>query len=196
MRSWSTRSGRSPDAASAARPEQGEPREALERVLRATWQKLDRFQALLTINTARLSPEELHRRHLPVLEHFVPLIERGQKAGDFRCDLPVTWHLAVIRASCPHGELRAAGRPNPGGRRRGRRCSRPCSPRSASRSTRADRGYRSARGSRSSGRRPFHRPMRYSLVAVGRRLGRIRCRRGGCRHSARTDRRHGLDEAT
>ncbi len=85
-------------AASAARPEDGEPREALERVLRATWQKLDGFQALLTINTGRLSPTELHRRHLPVLTHFVPLIERGQKAGDFRSDLPVTWHLAVIRA--------------------------------------------------------------------------------------------------
>jgi AcrR family transcriptional regulator len=85
-------------AASAAEPQRGEPKEALERVLRATWQKLDRFQALLTINTSRLSPEELHRRHLPVLTHFVPLIERGQTTGDFRSDLPVTWHLAVIRA--------------------------------------------------------------------------------------------------
>ena len=81
-----------------ANPGEGQPKEALARVLRATWQKLDRFQALLTINTSRLSPEELHRRHLPVLEHFVPLIERGQKSGDFRHDLPVTWHLAVIRA--------------------------------------------------------------------------------------------------
>ena len=67
-------------------------------MLRATWRKLDTFQALLAINTNRLSAEELHRRHLPVLEHFVPLIERGQKAGDFRSDLPVSWHLAVIRA--------------------------------------------------------------------------------------------------
>ncbi len=85
-------------AANDAEPQRGEAKEALERVLRATWQQLDRFQALLTINTARLSPAELHRRHLPVLEHFVPLIERGQKSGDFRRDLPVTWHLAVIRA--------------------------------------------------------------------------------------------------
>ena len=85
-------------ATSDAEPERGEPREALERVLRATWQKLDSFQALLTINTARLSPEELHRRHLPVVSLFAPLIERGQKAGVFRSDLPVSWHLAVIRA--------------------------------------------------------------------------------------------------
>jgi AcrR family transcriptional regulator len=85
-------------ATSAAEPERGEPRDALERVLRATWQKLDSFQALLAINTARLSPEELHRRHLPVVSLFAPLIERGQKAGVFRSDLPVSWHLAVIRA--------------------------------------------------------------------------------------------------
>src|SRR4029450_3968954 len=79
-------------------PQRGEPREALERVLRATWRELDRFQALLTINMTRLSPEELHRRHLPVLAQLAPLIERGQKQGVFRSDLPVAWHLAVIRA--------------------------------------------------------------------------------------------------
>jgi hypothetical protein len=27
-----------------------------------------------------------------------PLIERGQKRGVFRRDLPVVWHLAVLRA--------------------------------------------------------------------------------------------------
>jgi AcrR family transcriptional regulator len=86
------------EATRAAEPQRGEPKEALERVLRATWQELDRFQALLTINMTRLSPEELHRRHLPVLEQLAPLIERGQKQGVFRSDLPVAWHLAVIRA--------------------------------------------------------------------------------------------------
>ena len=29
---------------------------------------------------------------------LAPLIERGQKDGVFRSDLPVSWHLAVIRA--------------------------------------------------------------------------------------------------
>jgi AcrR family transcriptional regulator len=86
------------EAAKAAEPQRGEPLEALERVLLATWRELSRFHALLALNTARLSPEELHRRHLPVLEQLEPLIERGQEAGVFRSDLPVTWHLAVIRA--------------------------------------------------------------------------------------------------
>ena len=86
------------DATAAAEPTRGEPEEALERVLRATWQKLGLFHALLAINTARLSTEELHRRHLPVMTHFAPLIERGQRANVFRRDVPVTWHLAVLRA--------------------------------------------------------------------------------------------------
>ncbi|MGE5689594.1 MAG: TetR/AcrR family transcriptional regulator [Pseudomonadota bacterium] len=86
------------EATRRAEPERGEPEDALERVLRATWRELARFQALLAINTTRLSAEELHRRHLPVLEQLAPLIERGQKAGAFRRDLPVAWHLAVIRA--------------------------------------------------------------------------------------------------
>ena len=86
------------EATRGAEPTQGEPEEALERVLRATWQKLSDFQTLLAINTSRLSAKELHRRHQPVMTLFVPLIERGQKKGVFRGDLPVAWHLAMVRA--------------------------------------------------------------------------------------------------
>jgi TetR/AcrR family transcriptional regulator, mexCD-oprJ operon repressor len=81
-----------------AEPQRGDPKEALERVLRATWKELGRFHSLLAINTGRLSVEELHRRHLPMTTLLVPLIERGQKKGVFRSDLPVSWHVAVIRA--------------------------------------------------------------------------------------------------
>ena len=86
------------EATRAAEPTQGEPEEALERVLRATWHKLSDFQTLLAINTSRLSAKELHRRHQPVMTQFVPLIERGQAKGVFRSDVPVSWHLAMIRA--------------------------------------------------------------------------------------------------
>ena len=85
-------------ATKGAEPQRGEPVEALERVLRATWRQLAQFQGLLALNAARLSPKELHRRHLPVLDQLEPLIERGQRQGVFRSDLPVSWHLAVIRA--------------------------------------------------------------------------------------------------
>jgi TetR/AcrR family transcriptional regulator, mexCD-oprJ operon repressor len=86
------------EATSGAEPTEGEPEEALERVLRATWHKLSDFHTLLAINTGRLSAKELHRRHKPVMSLFVPLIERGQEKGVFRDDLPVSWHLAMIRA--------------------------------------------------------------------------------------------------
>jgi AcrR family transcriptional regulator len=86
------------EAMRGAEPQRGEPVEALERVLLATWRELARFHALLALNTARLSAEELHRRHVPMLDQLEPLIERGQKQGVFRSDLPVGWHLAVIRA--------------------------------------------------------------------------------------------------
>ena len=86
------------EATRAAEPGRGEPVEALERVLQATWRQLAQFQGLLALNTARLSPEELHRRHLPVLDQLRPLIERGRKQGVFRRDQPVSWQLAVIRA--------------------------------------------------------------------------------------------------
>jgi len=96
-------------ATSDAEPTRGEPEEALERVLRATWQKLSDFHALLAINTSRLSAKELHRRHQPVMRLFVPLIERGQKKGIFRSDLPISWHLAMIRAivHAASGEVRS-----------------------------------------------------------------------------------------
>ena len=86
------------DAMRSAEPQRGDPVEALERVLRATWWQLAQFHGLLALNTARLSAEELHRRHLPMLDQLEPLIERGQKQGSFRSDVPVVWHLAVIRA--------------------------------------------------------------------------------------------------
>ena len=90
--------GQVAEATRGAEPTRGEPEEALERVLRATWHKLSDFHALLAINTSRLSARELHRRHQPVMSLFVPLIERGQEKGAFRSDLPVSWHLAMIRA--------------------------------------------------------------------------------------------------
>jgi AcrR family transcriptional regulator len=86
------------EAMRGSEPHRGEPVEALERVLRATWRQLAQFHGLLALNTARLSAEELHRRHLPMLDQLEPLIERGQKQGVFRSDLPLDWHLAVLRA--------------------------------------------------------------------------------------------------
>jgi hypothetical protein len=86
------------DATRAAEPERGEPKEALERVLLATWQQLGQFHGVLGINISRLSTKELHRRHLPITMQFIPLLERGQAEGVFRRDVSATWLIAVVRA--------------------------------------------------------------------------------------------------
>jgi AcrR family transcriptional regulator len=81
----------------AAEPERGDPAEALRRVLTVAWRELGRFHALVEINT-RLPHAELHRRHRPVLALLGSLIERGQRAGTFRSDLPAAWHLSMLLA--------------------------------------------------------------------------------------------------
>jgi AcrR family transcriptional regulator len=43
------------EATKGAEPHRGEPAEALQRVLRATWRQLPQFHGLLALNTARLS---------------------------------------------------------------------------------------------------------------------------------------------
>jgi AcrR family transcriptional regulator len=93
----------------AAEPDRGEPAEALARLVAATWRTLGRYHALVAINTGTQTPEELHRRHGSVLGALLPLIERGQAAGDFRTDVPAAWHLAMLMALIHAGsaELRA-----------------------------------------------------------------------------------------
>lgn len=86
------------DAIRSAEPDRGEPREALERVLLATWKQLSDFHSVLAINISRLSAKELRRRHLPVTTQFIPLLERGQAEGIFRSDVSAQWLIAVLRA--------------------------------------------------------------------------------------------------
>jgi AcrR family transcriptional regulator len=92
-----------------AEPERGDPAEAITRVVAATWRTLGRYHALVDINTARHTHHELHARHDPVLGRLGPLIERGQRDGTFRSDVPAAWHLAMLLAlvHAASGELRA-----------------------------------------------------------------------------------------
>jgi TetR/AcrR family transcriptional repressor of mexCD-oprJ operon len=96
----------------AAEPQRGEPADALRRVVAAAWRALGRFHALVAINT-RLPPDELHRRHQPLLATLEPLIERGQRDGTFRPDVSATWHLAMILAlvHAASAQLRAGRQP-------------------------------------------------------------------------------------
>lgn len=81
----------------AAEPGRGDPAEALRRVVEAAWRALGRFHALVAINSSLPEPE-LRRRHESVLALLEPLIERGQREGVFRPDVPAAWHLSMILA--------------------------------------------------------------------------------------------------
>jgi AcrR family transcriptional regulator len=91
-----------------AEPDRGAPADALRRVVTGAWRALGRFHALVALNE-QLPPEELRRRHHAILATLEPLIERGQRAGTFRSDVPAGWHLSMILAlvHAASGELRA-----------------------------------------------------------------------------------------
>src|SRR5881398_2054387 len=86
------------EATRQAEPERGDAKDALERVLLATWEQLSQMHNVLQININRLSAKELHRRHLPITSQFIPLLERGQAEGVFRDDVSADWLIAVVRA--------------------------------------------------------------------------------------------------
>ena len=84
-------------AIEAAEPQRGDAAEALGRVVASAWRVLGRYHGLVAMNT-RLPPAELHARHRPVLELLLPLIERGRQDGQFRSDVPATWHISMVMA--------------------------------------------------------------------------------------------------
>ena len=100
------------EAIQAAEPARSDPAEALRRVVTAAWRALGRFHILVEVN-ARLPHADLHAMHQPVLGVLVPLIDRGQRDGIFRADVPVAWHLSMLLAliHAASGELSAGRMP-------------------------------------------------------------------------------------
>ena len=99
-------------AIETADPERGAADAALRRVVAETWRTLGRYHALIDINT-RLPHSELHDRHRSVVATLKPLIERGQREGQFRGDVPPAWHLSMLMAliHAASAELRAGRLP-------------------------------------------------------------------------------------
>ena len=96
-------------AVEAAQPDRGDADEALARVVRSTWRTLGRYHALVAINTQQHGHAELQAKHHGVLAALQPLIERGQRDGKFRADVPAAWHLSMLLAlmHAASGELHA-----------------------------------------------------------------------------------------
>ena len=93
----------------AAEPEARDPLEALDRVIDAGWQTLERSAAIARISFERLPAVRVGKLHAPISALFRRLIERGQKDGVFRSDVSSEWLaeccIAIFHVAA--GEVRA-----------------------------------------------------------------------------------------
>lgn len=73
----------------------GDPVAALERLIDSSWMLVDRSRALLTAAQKELPPARIRELHEKAEARVRGLLERGQRDGAFRTDLPVGWLLAT-----------------------------------------------------------------------------------------------------
>jgi TetR/AcrR family transcriptional regulator, mexCD-oprJ operon repressor len=89
----------------------GDPRDALARLVAASWLIVHQFRNILLAAQRELPAERIRGVHDPILRRVQSLIGRGQRAGAFRTDLPGAW-LVTTAFSLMHAaaEDAAAGR--------------------------------------------------------------------------------------
>lgn len=87
----------------------GDPRDALGRLLEATWGLTHRYGAIVVAATQALPPEDFRRAHDEPAARVRDLLERGRVAGQFRADVPIEWQISVIQAIL-HGASAAVHR--------------------------------------------------------------------------------------
>ncbi|MCK9795913.1 TetR/AcrR family transcriptional regulator [Isoptericola sp. 4D.3] len=97
------------DAALAEVDLDGDPRDALGRMLEASWRLTHRFGALVVAGSQVLPPEEMRRAHDGPMTRARGVLERGRQAGALRADMPIDWQLSVIQAIL-HGASAAVHR--------------------------------------------------------------------------------------
>jgi TetR/AcrR family transcriptional regulator, mexCD-oprJ operon repressor len=83
------------EALRAVNVRDGEPAEALSRMLSVSWKIIGRYRALVAINS-RPWPEHLRSTHEPILRRIRPLLKRGQNTGAFNRDLSLGWMQTVL----------------------------------------------------------------------------------------------------
>jgi AcrR family transcriptional regulator len=83
--------GHAAGALAAARPGEGPPAEALERLLSTGWQELGRHADMADAASAMLSGTAMTRSHAAARATVAELLRRGQQDGTFRSDLPLSW---------------------------------------------------------------------------------------------------------
>jgi TetR/AcrR family transcriptional regulator, mexCD-oprJ operon repressor len=92
----------------------GDPRDAITRLVAASWQVVDQFRAVLQAAERELPPERIRGTHDRVLQRVRSIIDRGRRAGVFRDDVPVSW-LVTTAMSLMHAAAddTTAGRLDP-----------------------------------------------------------------------------------
>lgn len=73
----------------------GDPRDAIARLVAASWLIVDRLRNILVAAQRELPAERIRQAHDLVLGRVQSLIERGQAAGEFRTDLPESWLVGL-----------------------------------------------------------------------------------------------------
>lgn len=79
-------------------PLDGDAAAALSRLVAASWALVDRSRALLAAGQKELSSARVRELHEKAEARMRALIERGQREGSFRRDLPVVWLLSTAHA--------------------------------------------------------------------------------------------------
>jgi AcrR family transcriptional regulator len=69
----------------------GEPAAALTELIRASWEVVHAYRAVLAAAERELPAERVRGHHDRHLERLTTLIARGRKQGTFRTDLPQDW---------------------------------------------------------------------------------------------------------
>jgi len=87
----------------------GDPREALGRLLEMTWHLTHRFGALVVAASGVMPPEEMRHAHDQPAERVRLLLERGRARGSFDAGMPIEWQVSVIQAIL-HGASAAVHR--------------------------------------------------------------------------------------
>jgi AcrR family transcriptional regulator len=73
----------------------GDARQAFSRLIASSWMLIDQSRALLAAAQKELPPARIRELHQKVEARVRGLLERGQREGAFRTDLPVSWLLAT-----------------------------------------------------------------------------------------------------
>lgn len=87
----------------------GDPREALGRLVVASWRIVERNRWMLAAAHGELTESHLRSNHDRVLRRLTSVLARGQRQGVFRNDLPRRW-LVTVAYTLMHGAAEEVSR--------------------------------------------------------------------------------------